>query len=179
MESYPRCMSLNGQYTVDRVLGLLAQTTGKRDLAAAHFEAALAFCRTAGYRPELAWACHDFAAMILEASRPDRHKANALLDEGEPVAAAIGMKPLAAKFVGLRQQMAARGRGPEYPDRLTEREVGVLRLVVVGKTDKEIAAELVISARTVGNHVSSILSKTRSENRAAAATYAVRKRLTP
>jgi tetratricopeptide (TPR) repeat protein len=45
--------------TVDRVLGLLAQTMGKLDVAVAHFEEALTFCRRAGYKPEYAWSCHD------------------------------------------------------------------------------------------------------------------------
>ena len=37
--------------SVDRLLGLLSQTMGNLDQAAAHFEDALAFCRKAGYRP--------------------------------------------------------------------------------------------------------------------------------
>ena len=46
---------------IDRLLGLLAHTMGNPDDAAAHFEDALAFCRKAGYRPELAWTCCDYA----------------------------------------------------------------------------------------------------------------------
>ena len=38
-------------------VGLLAQTMGQLDAAAVHFEDALAFCRRAGYRPELVWSC--------------------------------------------------------------------------------------------------------------------------
>ncbi len=49
----------------DRVLGLLAQTMGELDQAVTHFEDALTFCRKAGYRPELAWACHDYAETLL------------------------------------------------------------------------------------------------------------------
>ena len=55
---------------------------------------------------------------------------------------------------------------------LTPREVEVLRLVAEGKTDRQIAAQLYISIRTVGNHVKSILAKTGSANRTAAAMYA-------
>ena len=40
--------------SVDRLLGLLSQTMGELDQAAAHFEESLSFCRNAGYRPELA-----------------------------------------------------------------------------------------------------------------------------
>ena len=47
-------------------------------------------------------------------------------------------------------------------------------MIAAGKTDREIAEELIISIRTVGNHVSSILNKTNAANRAEAATYASR-----
>ena len=48
----------------------------------------------------------------------------------------------------------------------------VLRLIAVGKTDREIAEELFISFRTVGNHVRNILNKTNTINRTEAATLA-------
>lgn len=53
-------MILHGLAT-GRLLGLLAHTIGKPDEAVAHFEDALAFCRRAGYRPELAWSLCDYA----------------------------------------------------------------------------------------------------------------------
>jgi tetratricopeptide (TPR) repeat protein len=52
--------------SIDRLLGLLAQTMGHLDKAAEHFEDALAFCRKAGYRPELAWSCCDYADLLLQ-----------------------------------------------------------------------------------------------------------------
>ncbi len=63
---------------------------------------------------------------------------------------------------------------PAYPDGLTQREVEVLRLIAAGKTNRQIAEELIISSRTVGNHVSSILNKTNAADRAEAAAYASR-----
>ncbi len=45
----------------DRMLGLLAQTMGELDRAVVHFEESLSFCRQAGYRPQLAWTCCDYA----------------------------------------------------------------------------------------------------------------------
>jgi DNA-binding CsgD family transcriptional regulator len=62
-------------------------------------------------------------------------------------------------------------------DHLTQRELEVLRLISRGKTDREIAAELFISARTVGNHVKNILTKTDCPNRTAAAIYAAKRGL--
>ncbi|HEU0113928.1 MAG TPA: LuxR C-terminal-related transcriptional regulator, partial [Thermomicrobiales bacterium] len=58
--------------------------------------------------------------------------------------------------------------------RLSPREREVLRLLVEGKSDREIADALFISYRTVTNHVASILAKLDAPTRTAAATIAVR-----
>jgi pimeloyl-ACP methyl ester carboxylesterase/DNA-binding CsgD family transcriptional regulator len=57
---------------------------------------------------------------------------------------------------------------------LSPREVEVLRLVARGKTNRDIAEELVISERTVINHLSHIFLKTGAENRVGASAYAIR-----
>ncbi|MBI3160632.1 MAG: response regulator transcription factor [Chloroflexi bacterium] len=56
---------------------------------------------------------------------------------------------------------------------LSRRELEVLALVAQGRSNAEIAAALVLSEKTVGHHVSSILSKLGVSNRIEAATYAV------
>jgi DNA-binding NarL/FixJ family response regulator len=61
---------------------------------------------------------------------------------------------------------------------LTPREVEVLRLIAAGKSNQEIARELVISINTVTNHVKNILGKTDSANRTEAANFAHRHGLT-
>jgi len=61
-----------------------------------------------------------------------------------------------------------------YPGGLTKREVEVLRLIASGRSNQEIADELVISLNTVIRHVSNIFAKTGVANRAEAATYASR-----
>lgn len=66
---------------------------------------------------------------------------------------------------------------PTYPDGLTAREVEVLRLVAKGLTDAKIAEQLVISHRTVNNHLTSIYSKIQVSSRAAATRYAMEHRL--
>jgi DNA-binding NarL/FixJ family response regulator len=55
---------------------------------------------------------------------------------------------------------------------LTPRELQVLRLVAAGETNKAIAAELVLSGRTVDRHVSNIFSKLGVSSRAAVTAYA-------
>ena len=61
----------------------------------------------------------------------------------------------------------------EKTDRLTPRELEVLHLLAQGKSNKQIAAELVISERTTKFHVSSILSKLGAANRTEAVKIAV------
>jgi DNA-binding NarL/FixJ family response regulator len=60
---------------------------------------------------------------------------------------------------------------------LTEREMDVLHLLAQGKTNKEIAAVLVISERTVKFHISSILGKLGAGNRTEAVTIAAQRGL--
>ena len=57
---------------------------------------------------------------------------------------------------------------------LSERELEVLRLIADGRDNGEIASVLVISPKTVKNHISNILAKLQMENRIQAAVYAVR-----
>ena len=61
---------------------------------------------------------------------------------------------------------------PRRAGGLTAREVQLLRLVAAGKTNRAIAAELVLSERTVDRHVSNIFAKLGVSSRAAATAYA-------
>jgi DNA-binding NarL/FixJ family response regulator len=72
---------------------------------------------------------------------------------------------------------AGAGRSSAFPDGLTPREVEILCLVARGLSNKEIASQLDISAKTVQHHVAHIYDKTGVRNRAAAAIYAVASRL--
>jgi HD-GYP domain-containing protein (c-di-GMP phosphodiesterase class II) len=70
-------------------------------------------------------------------------------------------------------------RRREGPSGLTAREVEVLRLLARGLSNKEIAARLVISPKTVGNHVEHIYAKIDASSRAAASLFAVQNGLLP
>jgi DNA-binding NarL/FixJ family response regulator len=63
-------------------------------------------------------------------------------------------------------------------DGLSSRELEVLRLIAAGKSNPQIAEELVISLNTVQRHVSNILAKTGLANRTEAASFATRNGLT-
>ncbi len=138
------------------------------------------FCRNAGYRPELAWTCHDFADTLHQRRGPrDREKAMSLLEEGLSISQALGMRPLMERVNTLQERAELQPvAAPAYPDGLTQREVEVLALVAAGKSNADIAAELVISPNTVVRHVSNILAKTGSSNRTEAALYASQNGLT-
>ena len=85
------------------------------------------------------------------------------------------------------QALAAKGQKPTpipttttttaptlvYPDRLTAREVEVLRLLAGGLTDLQIAEKLILSPRTVHTHISSIYTKLSVTSRSAATRYAI------
>lgn len=78
----------------------------------------------------------------------------------------------------LMRQVASQPPSPlqSAPD-LTEREMDVLRLVAQGLSNREIAARLVISEKTVKTHISSLLSKLDQEDRTRLAIYAIKKGL--
>ncbi len=100
----------------------------------------------------------------------------------EEIAAAVdavasGESLIASRLVGdLLARFRASGR-EELPGELelSDREVEVLRLLADGRDNIDIAEELVISPRTVKNHISSILAKLQVDNRIQAAVYAVRR----
>jgi ATP/maltotriose-dependent transcriptional regulator MalT len=70
------------------------------------------------------------------------------------------------------------GSADALPGGLTAREAEVLRLVAAGKTNRDIAVELVISEHTVGRHLQNIFAKLGVSSRAAATAYAYEHDLT-
>lgn len=78
--------------------------------------------------------------------------------------------------ISARAEVPVRGSGIEVP-RLTDRELGILKLVARGKANREIAVALFISENTVRNHMRNILDKLQMHSRMEAAMFAVRERL--
>lgn len=86
---------------------------------------------------------------------------------------------LAGLVLGEFRQMRARAESVPAPAQeepvpeLTSRETEILRLVATGMSAKEIAADLVISHRTVQNHVQNILGKLHLHNRVELTRFAI------
>jgi DNA-binding CsgD family transcriptional regulator len=97
----------------------------------------------------------------------DRDTATMELDAARSVFWQLGAAPDAARVEALRP--TAR---PKAPMGLTGREAEVLALVATGKTNREIAAALVISEHTVARHVQNILAKLGVSSRTAASAFA-------
>jgi NarL family two-component system response regulator LiaR len=72
------------------------------------------------------------------------------------------------------QEISRPASQPLTAEPLTEREVEVLQVLATGKSNQEIAAELMISEATVRTHVSNILGKLHLASRTQAALYALR-----
>ncbi|WP_166027188.1 response regulator [Streptomyces chilikensis] len=95
------------------------------------------------------------------------------------VGEAVFTPGLAGLVLGEYRRLAAGTSGPSGPapatpaPRLTERETEVLRLVAKGLSYKQIAERLVISHRTVQNHVQNTLGKLQLHNRVELVRYAI------
>jgi DNA-binding NarL/FixJ family response regulator len=82
---------------------------------------------------------------------------------------------IAAKVLQRVRSTAADTEGAEtIRAELSDREIEVLKLIANGKDNAQIARDLVISPKTVKNHISNILMKLQIDNRIQAAVYAVR-----
>ncbi|MYX25294.1 AAA family ATPase [Streptomyces sp. SID8381] len=133
--------------------------------------------------------CRLAAALLAGGDADGRDRATELLRLAHAVADHLGARPLADKAArlarGARLSLAA------VPERravaadpveslgLTPREQDVLRLVALGRTNRQIAEELFISPKTASVHVSNILAKLDVSGRGEAAAVAHRLALFP
>ena len=84
------------------------------------------------------------------------------------------LDPTLTQKVFKRVREASRKATNEAFASLTDQEIRILGLISSGKTNKEIAADIFLSDKTVRNYVSSILSKLSVKTRAVAAVFAVK-----
>ncbi len=150
---------------VRRTLAGAAALAGATVEAIALLREAEVIARREGLMPDL-------GLVLLERGQlmPQGAERRSVIEEAEQVLAALGMRREAAL---ARAALAARGRAL-LPGGLSAREAEVLRLVAMGRSNRETATALVISERTVVNHLSHIYDKLGVDNRAGAAAFAVR-----
>ncbi len=156
----------------DLYLGMLACCANRPEIAREHFDRALALNRAMRAWPFLARTLFRYGAFLMtRTSEAERRQGRQQLHEAEQLARRLDMARLVFDIDAL---LHARDRGVTFPDELTAREVEVLRLLALGRTNKDVSLVLAISLNTVATHVRNILNKTQCANRTEAAAYAIR-----
>ncbi len=171
--NHPRALCLG---SARLYLAMLAATAGDEAAAQEHYVAAVARHRELRAWPALARTLYLYGAFLKERAAVDP-AGEAMLAEAEELATRLGMASLARQI-----EQAQRGTAAEtgFPDGLTAREVDVLRLLAIGRSNRDVSTVLSISLNTVATHVRNILTKTGCANRTEAAAYAMRdQRLAP
>jgi DNA-binding CsgD family transcriptional regulator len=153
-------------YEVGILGAIVAQTQGAVELAAGEARTALPALR-------FAWRVWEEIEAPYEAARVRELMGAACRALGDEDAAALELEAARRAYAELGAAPdAARLGGEGKTHGLTARELEVLRLVAAGRTNKAIAAELVLSERTVDRHVSNIFVKLGVSSRTAAAAFA-------
>ncbi len=171
-------------------LGRIAEETRTPAFAAQAADAAgsvaLASGDVDGALARLREACTTWQELRLpyEASRARVRFARALAAAGDEEGATLELRAALAGFERLGalrdagEVASLLGTPGALPAGLTPREAEVLRLVASGKTNRDIAVELVISEHTVGRHLQNLYAKLGVSSRSAATAYAFEHGLT-
>lgn len=159
-----------------------AYATPAFDASAATARGALLLAEgdVAGALEQLRSACGIWQELKLpyDTARTRMRYALALREAGDAEGALFELRAALTAFERLGAEPDARAaahllHGPvELPSGLTAREAEVLRLIATGKTNREIAADLVLSEHTVARHTQNIFHKLGVTSRAAATAFA-------
>ena len=154
----------------DALKAAAAYASGRLELECGDASGALPYLRKAS----TLWAA---MAAPYDAARARVLIAHALSALGDAESATRELDGAHRTFVELGAVPAAdeitRHQAPvTLPDGLTDREAEVVRLVATGRSNAQIAADLVLSEKTVARHLSNIFTKIGVGSRTAAAAYA-------
>jgi DNA-binding CsgD family transcriptional regulator len=156
-----------------RHLGAASEMLGNPEEARSYYEQAFDVARGVRFRPEMALARLQLGDLLLRYFPSERGPAREHVDLAISEFEAMGMTPALQRAVSLRDGQPLTGQAsPAFPHGLSTREVEVLRLLAAGRSNAQIAEDLVISQNTVIRHVSNIFAKIGAANRAQAAVYA-------
>ena len=151
---------------------MAAHARGAVELAEGDAKAALLSLRQA-------WQAWEELEVPYEAARVRSLIARACRTLGDADTAALELEAARSAFERLgaatdlaRLESLAAAEAPGSTHGLTGRELEVLRLVAAGKSNREIATELVISEHTVARHLQNIFAKLGLSSRTAASAFA-------
>jgi DNA-binding CsgD family transcriptional regulator len=148
--------------TISRNLGELAEIFGDKATAIELLREALPRNRAIGARPEVALTSLGLARLLRDGNRAERAEAATLAQDALDLATRLSMPGLVAAAGPLAARIAV---DRDQADPLTGREREVAALLAEALSNRQIAARLVLSERTVESHVRSILAKTQCANR--------------
>ena len=158
---------------VHRCEGALAASTGAPERACEHLEQAIDQLRRSGAQVEAASVRTDLAEVLADLGRPDA--------AGREVRLALaGLKETDAEVERSRARSllerlgSSDGARTDADPTLTSRQVEVLALIARGRSDRQIAEQLVLSPHTVHRHVANIYARLGCSSRAEAVARATR-----
>jgi len=154
---------------VNRVTGCLAAALGRAEDAHELLTAAIAMDERIGALPYRVLS--EVALAGVHAAAGERTAADGLARRAADTARRLGMAPA---FAAAEQVLARLRADRDTAHPLTAREREVLARLAAGRTNRQIATELVLSERTVETHVGHVLGKLGVANRAEAAAWATR-----
>ena len=176
---YPKLRGFHAQchdFLIDRLLGEIETLHRDWGTAEAHLAAAEATARRAELMWDLARTLEAQSKLALARGGHDYTvRAGELLEQTVELYRSLGNRSQVRRL-GEQLQMLARHhpQRPRLPAGLSAREAEVLRLVATGKSNREIAEQLVLSEKTVESHLASVYGKLGVDNRAAATAFAIR-----
>jgi ATP/maltotriose-dependent transcriptional regulator MalT len=181
---YAKLLPFRGQVSpllIDRGLGLAALAGGDAATARRHLADAEAQARQADMRPELALTLIQRGLLERQAAMTSGAMPASIsgdtLAEGLRLCDELGMHELGQRLTKPAPTDPQRPARSARVAGLSERELEVLRLVAQGRTNREIAAMLVLSEKTVARHLTNIFAKIGVENRSSATAYALNHQL--
>jgi DNA-binding CsgD family transcriptional regulator len=154
---------------LDHAEGLLRLAAGSTGAARAVLERAIAGWDDRGRTWEASWGRLDLAGCLMRMNR--FAEAAALIREVRTTASRLDSRPLAERADELARRARGRGAEAEPWSPLTGREFEVARLIAAGHTNRAIADELGIAAKTASAHVEHILAKLGATRRAEIAAW--------
>jgi DNA-binding CsgD family transcriptional regulator len=169
---------------IHRLLGELATETVEYAVAATQLDAALALADACAAPYERALTLTALAE--LRHAEGQHEAAQALLAEARAILAGLGARPtlercenLAACLPGpiriaVAEEPARAPTGLPRPAQLTEREAEVLRLIAAGQSNREMAATLCRSERTIERHIENLYRKIDAHSKVEATAFAFR-----